>query len=105
MLKKIYIGVVLVIVVIVAWRSLPLSDAENNHVSAVVAAVDALNRRECAILMQARADTLQIEIERETLYGSTRAREYAERELAADRSICERLGVSPYTRSGALWQQ
>lgn len=69
-------------------------------ISKLVAKLDKLNRMECAIQIEARRATLQIEIERNILIGVNEARAIrnANHEFEIDVRLCIEHGISPYTK-------
>lgn len=66
----------------------------------IIAKSDALDRRECAVLMQARKELMPVEIERSVLAGLSRSEaEELEREsYKIDKEECLTHGISPYTK-------
>lgn len=75
-------------------------EQRQRDITELVAKLDKLNRMECAIQVEARQATLQIEIERNILTGmnETRAIRNVNHEFEMDVRLCVEHGISPYTK-------
>ena len=75
-------------------------EQRKREVSELVLKLDKLNRMECAIQIEAKQATLQIEVERNILTGMNEARAIrnANHEFEMDVRLCIEHGISPYTK-------
>lgn len=66
----------------------------------MIAKFNVLDKRECAILMQARLDLLPVEIERSVIVGVPKsdAIQMEKESFNIDREMCLKNGISPYIK-------
>jgi len=62
--------------------------------------ISALDKQQCAIELKSELSTMEIEIQRDILFGMDGAgvKKRAMRQYQIDSQLCESLGISPYIR-------